>query len=175
MQDTKMYFIPIINKDSKCAAVCTDPWLLSSGSDCTSTVCWGCFWRGKVVANQCIGQHVTEYFWPVGWGCALIKGENSVWKSQLAQGESTFWGQNSSDGAAVGLILRCIRGFVDAPDQEFSNSFIWIRPTLDCSLSFAPRDPFGKTVVSSYWNVEAIDLGEGTLDLHLPTLHVLLA
>lgn len=41
-------------------------------------------WRGKVFANQCIGPHVTEYFWPVGLGCTLIKGENSVWTSHLA-------------------------------------------------------------------------------------------
>lgn len=98
-------------------------------------MCWRGLLRGKVFANQSIGQHVTEYFWPVGWSRTLIKEEYSVWTSYLAQGSRTSWGQNSHCGA-VGLILWCLRELVDAPDRDFLNSFISNRPTLHCWHSF---------------------------------------
>lgn len=135
------------------------------------------FWRGKVFANQCIGQHVTEYFWPVGCGCALIKGEYSVWKSQLAQGSRTSWGQNSPDWA-VGLILWCLRELVDAPAHDFLK-FCYIKQTHIRLQTFirsdsVPETHLGGLLLVQCWIVELIDLGELTLDYGLPTQHVLL-
>lgn len=133
------------------------------------------FWRGKEFANQCVGQHVTEYFWPVGCGSALIKGEYSVWKSHLAQGSRTSWRQN--DLAAVRLISGRLGELVDSPDQDFSNSVISNRPTLHHS----PPHPRSDGVPDSLlwlsvqdWNVELRDLRQLAFDCSLETQHLLL-
>lgn len=145
-------------------------------------------WRGllkerserKVFANQCIGQHVTEYFWPVGCGCALIKGEYSVWTSHLAEGRRSSRGQNRRCRAeAVGLILWCLRELVDASQNKTcpilscqtdthytaNTHSLWISPRdfvfgwlLNCRADFRLLDP-NKSARHCTWKTEmSIDM-----------------